>query len=343
MSGSVGAYVAQVDRVLGAGQGLFPASTGPAGVGAGGEPSPPSPPARSGLNVGATGAGEQYRGNWSTISGLDAQTNGAAADGKAENQRGRSGATGVRESARTQAAAIAPATGSPAGVKLLVSTMDERLAAMEREITTTKAQNRLLATRLRQLAMSYRMAIGAAGANPMAALGGMTGGLRGLGGGMMPTLGALGGIPSMSGLSARGGSTAQAVNGTLAGLFGRDTRASGAAERAVAHARSKLGLPYVWGATGPRAYDCSGLVQDSYAKAGVALPRTTYDQIRMGTTVSRDDIRTGDLVFSNFSAPGRPEHVQMAVSPTMVIEAPGRGGHVQISSIPSGAVVKRLA
>ena len=218
MSGSVGAYVAQVDRVLGAGQGLFPASTGTAGVGAGGEPSPPAPPARSGLNVGATGAGEQYRGNWSTVSGLDAQTNGAAADGKAENERGRSAATGVRESARTQAAAIAPATGSPAGLKLLVSTMDERLAAMEREIATTKAQNRLLATRLRQLAMSYRMAIGAAGANPMAAMSGMTGGrgaapasLGGLSG--MPNFGALAGAPgnAMSALSGLPGGVQQAA------------------------------------------------------------------------------------------------------------------------------------
>ena len=218
MSGSVGAYVAQVDRVLGAGQGLFPTSTGPAGVGGGGEPSPPMPPARSGLNVGATGAGEQYRGNWSAVGGLDAQTNGAAADGRTENERGRSGATGVRESARTQAAAIAPVTGSPAGVKLLVSTMDERLAAMEREITTTKAQNRLLATRLRQLAMSYRMATGAAGANPMAAMSGMMGGrgaapasLGGLSG--MPNFGALAGAPgsAMSALSRLPGVVQQAA------------------------------------------------------------------------------------------------------------------------------------
>ena len=63
---------------------------------------------------------------------------------------------GCGGSARSQAAAIAPATGSPAGVRLLVGSMDERLAAMQREIDTTKAQNRLLATRLRQVAAAYR-------------------------------------------------------------------------------------------------------------------------------------------------------------------------------------------
>jgi hypothetical protein len=46
-------------------------------------------------------------------------------------------------------------------------------------------------------------------------------------------------------------------------------------------------------------------------------------------------------VLSNFSSPGVPEHVQLAVSPTMVIEAPTPGGHVQYSSIPSGTVVVR--
>ena len=88
----------------------------------------------SGLNVGVTGAGEHYRGNWRGVAALDAQTNCAAADGKAETSVGGAGRP-VCARPRTQAAAIAPATGSPAGVKLLVSRMDERLAAMEREIT----------------------------------------------------------------------------------------------------------------------------------------------------------------------------------------------------------------
>ena len=116
------------------------------------------------------------------MTGLDAQVTDSAGRGSAEGQRGRVGATGVRESARSQAAAIAPAAGSPAGVRLLVGSMDERLAAMQREIDTTKAQNRLLATRLRQVAAAYRTT---ASRTPMGGLGvrsfGGTGDLGGLG------------------------------------------------------------------------------------------------------------------------------------------------------------------
>ena len=187
----MGAYVAQVDRVLAAGQGLFPASTGPGSVGGGGEPGLPPPPPKSGLNVGVSGAGEDYRQSWRGVAALDARTNGGAADSRAENERGLAGATGVRQTAQSQAAAIAPATGSPAGVKLLVSSMDERLAAMQREIDTAKAQNRLLATRLRQIAAAYRTAaapMGGTGAmmagrgGAPAALGGFSGGMPNLGG-----------------------------------------------------------------------------------------------------------------------------------------------------------------
>lgn len=336
MSGSLGAYVAQVDQVLSAGQRLFIASSGPAGAGGAEVPSPPAPPGRGGLTVGTHGAGEAYREKWSAATALDARTTTAGADAKAEAERGSRGTTGVRESAQSQAAAIAPATTSPAGVKLMVSTMDERLAAMQRELATTNAQNALLAQRLRQLAMAYRGGSGVGGVGgPMTALGAPTGGRgSGSGGLTMPSVAGL--VPT--GRRSTGASTLDAA--TLTGLFGRDQRASGSAGTAVAHAKTKLGLPYVWGATGPRAYDCSGLVQDAYARAGVSLPRTTYDQIGLGDAVSRGDIRAGDLVFSNFSSRG-PEHVQMAVSPTMVIEAPGSGGHVQYSSIPSGRIVVR--
>jgi uncharacterized small protein (DUF1192 family) len=186
----VSAYVVQVDRALAAGQGLFPASTGPGSV-SGGEPAVPPAPSRSGLNVGVSGAGEDYRANWRGVSALDVQTNGGAADGRAENQRGKAGATGVRQTAQSQAAAIAPATGSPAGVKLLVSSMDERLAAMQREIETTKAQNRLLATRLRQIAAAYRSA-----SAPMTGMGGRGSAPAGLGG-----FGGGGGLSSLGGLA----------------------------------------------------------------------------------------------------------------------------------------------
>ena len=129
------------------------------------------------------------------MTGLDGQATDSAGQGSVEGQRGRVGASGVRETARSQAAAIAPAAGSPAGVRLLVSSMDERLAAMQRQIDTTKTQNRLLATRLRQVAAAYRMA--AAGRTPMGGLG-----VRSFGG--TGDLGGLGATPSLRPLSRTG-------------------------------------------------------------------------------------------------------------------------------------------
>ena len=109
-------------------------------------------------------------------------------------------------------------------------------------------------------------------------------------------------------------------------------------------------MPYSWaggGKNGPTpgddgdvGFDCSSLVQYAYAGAGVDLPRTTYDQIQLGQAVPRHAIQAGDLVFSNFSGRG-PEHVQMAISNTQVVEAPSRNGHVQISAMPAGRIVAK--
>ncbi|MFI6868309.1 NlpC/P60 family protein [Nocardia sp. NPDC050406] len=69
-----------------------------------------------------------------------------------------------------------------------------------------------------------------------------------------------------------------------------------AGERAVEAARSKLGTSYRMGGNGPDSFDCSGLVQWSYAEAGVELPRTSYGQLDAGTPVGLDELRPGDLV-----------------------------------------------
>ena len=174
----------------------------------------------------------------------------------------------------------------------------------------------------------------------MGGRGGAPAALGGFGGGM-PNLGGLATAPmsAMSALARGGGAGHQPA--ALTGLFGPDARASGAAAQAVAYAKTKLGLPYVWGAVGPRAYDCSGLVMDAYAHAGISLPHHTYEQMQVGTRVSPNDIREGDRIYSNFSGPGRPEHVLLAISPTMAIEAPTPGQRVHITSIPSGHIEVR--
>ncbi|BEL42047.1 C40 family peptidase [Mycobacteroides abscessus] len=119
----------------------------------------------------------------------------------------------------------------------------------------------------------------------------------------------------------------------------------------VHNADRALGLPYIWGGgntTGPTGggFDCSGLSQWAVAQATdgqVLLPRTTYDQINVGRTIDPRDAQPGDLIFSNFSAPGVPEHVQIYAGDNKVIEAQQSGVPVKYSSAPTGSiVVKRV-
>lgn len=113
-----------------------------------------------------------------------------------------------------------------------------------------------------------------------------------------------------------------------------------AAARAVAHAKSKLGAPYLWGAEEPKAFDCSGLTQAANAEAGVRIPRATYDLVNAGQVVNHNDIQEADLLLCNWSAPGTPEHVMMAVSPTMAIETPTPGSSVKFSPIPTSGHIE---
>lgn len=120
--------------------------------------------------------------------------------------------------------------------------------------------------------------------------------------------------------------------------------------KAVTAARRYLGTPYVWGGGGvdgptDGGFDCSGLAQYAVARATggrLILPRTTYDQIGCGHDVDLKSLRQGDLVFSNFSAPGVPEHVAIYVGRGRVIEAPRRGMPVRINELPSEAEARRV-
>ena len=107
------------------------------------------------------------------------------------------------------------------------------------------------------------------------------------------------------------------------------------AEVAVRAALSRLGRPYVWGATGPDRFDCSGLVQWAYARAGVSLRRTTYQQILDGMPVPPSQVRPGDLVFPHTG------HVQLAIGNDLVVEAPQPGATVQISRMGPSVAIRR--
>ncbi|MER6286354.1 C40 family peptidase [Streptomyces sviceus] len=101
------------------------------------------------------------------------------------------------------------------------------------------------------------------------------------------------------------------------------------AAKALAFARAQIGKPYVWGATGPDSYDCSGLTQAAWKAAGVDLPRVTYDQVNAGTTVSLADAQPGDLVFFYDDI----SHVGLYIGNGMMIHAPKPGAYVREESI----------
>ncbi|MEV0278157.1 NlpC/P60 family protein [Streptomyces sp. NPDC050610] len=101
------------------------------------------------------------------------------------------------------------------------------------------------------------------------------------------------------------------------------------AARAVSYAYAALGKPYVWGATGPSAYDCSGLTQAAWRAAGVSLPRTTYTQINAGPKVSRSHLSPGDLVFFYSGV----SHVGIYVGDGKMIHAPRPGAPVRVAPI----------
>ncbi|MFF4401219.1 NlpC/P60 family protein [Streptomyces sp. NPDC001480] len=107
---------------------------------------------------------------------------------------------------------------------------------------------------------------------------------------------------------------------------------SAKAANAIAFARAQIGKPYVWGATGPGSYDCSGLTQAAWKAAGVSLPRTTYDQVNAGTTVSLANAQPGDLVFFYDDV----SHVGIYIGNGMMIHAPKPGAYVREESIYYG-------
>ena len=104
-------------------------------------------------------------------------------------------------------------------------------------------------------------------------------------------------------------------------------------------ALSRVGLPYVWGAAGPNAFDCSGLVQWSFAQAGVVMPRVAADQARTGPSVTVSQLTPGDLLFyhTDPTAPGYISHVAIYLGNGKMIQAPQPGMNVEIVPVDLGS------
>lgn len=106
----------------------------------------------------------------------------------------------------------------------------------------------------------------------------------------------------------------------------KSVQATGDASAIVTLAKAQLGKNYVWGGTGANGFDCSGLTSYVYSKAaGVNIGRTTYDQVKQGTSVSMKNLQPGDLLF--WGSASAPYHVGIYVGNNQYIHAatPGQG------------------
>lgn len=110
----------------------------------------------------------------------------------------------------------------------------------------------------------------------------------------------------------------------------------------VDFAASLIGQPYVWGAEGPHAFDCSGLTQYAYGKFGIELPRRAVSQSRIGDPAGRR-LQRGDLLFFS-TDPGQSlvTHVGLYEGGGMMINASRRHGRVRRDSLSDPYWVERL-
>ncbi len=105
-------------------------------------------------------------------------------------------------------------------------------------------------------------------------------------------------LASTSASSSSDNGSSSSDSGSSAGSNESTTQApSGSAAAIVAFARAQVGDSYVTGGTGPNSWDCSGLVQAAYREAGIDLPRISYDQSSMGTSVSLSNLQPGDVLY----------------------------------------------
>ncbi|WP_131765060.1 NlpC/P60 family protein [Candidatus Protofrankia californiensis] len=125
------------------------------------------------------------------------------------------------------------------------------------------------------------------------------------------------------------GSTSRGFTDTPVSAARPPAIGSGGAAVAVAQARAQLGKPYVWGAAGPDAFDCSGLTQWVWAKAGVALSHFTGAQWNEGRRIPRDELMPGDLVFFGEDL----HHVGIYIGDGNMIDAPRTGTVIRVEPV----------
>ena len=122
------------------------------------------------------------------------------------------------------------------------------------------------------------------------------------------------------------------VETTTTTTNGGTTTASGTGAKLVELAKSKLGCKYVWGATGPNQFDCSGLTSWCHKQVGINIPRTSLEQSKSGKAVSKSNLQPGDLIFWKTTS-AEVGHVGMYVGNNQFIHAPNKSKPVKYDSL----------
>ncbi len=131
------------------------------------------------------------------------------------------------------------------------------------------------------------------------------------------------------------------VLAVLAGCASAPKDDFGAQRQAIIEtALGQLGRPYRYGGRDPSGFDCSGLVQFSYAEAGVIVPRDTKSQRDFGKTIELDQARPGDLLFYRFER-GNGLHVGLYIGDGRMVHAPASGKQVSLVAVEAPEWKKR--
>jgi cell wall-associated NlpC family hydrolase len=144
-----------------------------------------------------------------------------------------------------------------------------------------------------------------------------------------------GGSTFGTGSTATGSTGASGYSGATGSTGSVSAPASASAQRVIDIAKTRIGAPYVYGASGPSSFDCSGFTSWVFAQVGIGLPRTAQEQWLAGPHVSYADAQPGDILAwaGDSSAPGYVTHVAIYLGNGQMISAPHTGATVGISSV----------
>jgi cell wall-associated NlpC family hydrolase len=138
--------------------------------------------------------------------------------------------------------------------------------------------------------------------------------------------------PLVTVTTTNGGTTTSVSTSAGAGSTAESSASTPETDTMLKAAMSRLGMPYVWGGAGPTQFDCSGLVQWSFARAGVTMPRVAADQALTGPAVPVSQLKPGDLLFyhTDPTDPGYISHVAIFIGNGWMIQAPEPGKNVEV-------------